>query len=64
MKRKTAVIEVYHAFGTKATTCADVFYRSKRLQHFAANDNPQALCDAARAWARANGFTHCKVSYG
>jgi L-alanine-DL-glutamate epimerase-like enolase superfamily enzyme len=64
MKRKTAIIEVYKAWGTKATFCADVLYRGKRLKDFAANETPQALCDAARAWAHANGFTHCKVSFG
>lgn len=60
---KTATIEIYHVFGTKALNGADVWYRGK-LQHRVADSYaPQRLLDLARMWAYENGFTHVKVRY-
>mgnify|MGYP001575787783 CR=1 FL=1 len=61
MARKTATITIYRIFSTARDHVADVRYRGKLVRSY---DGvvPQALCDKARAWAHANGFTHCNVA--
>ena len=61
---KTATINVYHVWGSKSTTAADVRYRGKLLRAYMSRETPQALLDQARAWAHAHGFTHTKIIYG
>ena len=60
---KTATINVYHVFGTKRTTGADVRYRGKLLRYYVENETPQKLLDKAREWAYGHGFTHTKIIY-
>lgn len=61
---KTATIRIYHVFGTKKTTAADVRYRGKLLRYYIENETPKTLLDKAREWAHAHGFTHTKIIYG
>ena len=61
---KTAKINVYHVFGTKNQTCADVTYRGKLLKRIHGIDTPQKHLDTARLWAYENGFTNTKIIYG
>ena len=60
---KTATVRIYHIFGTKNEFCADVMYRGRLLRYFY-GEGPQALCDKARAFAHAQGYTHTKVIFG
>ena len=61
---KTATIRVYHVFGTKNQTSADVVYRGRVLRFFEGIDTPQKYLDMARQWAYNNGFSHTKIIYG
>lgn len=61
---KTATINVYHVWGSKSTTAADVRYRGKLVRAYMGKESPQTLLDQAREWAYTNGFTHTKIIYG
>ena len=61
---KTATIRVYHVFGTKKQTSADVLYRGKVLKFFEGIDTPQKYLEMARQWSHQNGFSHTKIFYG
>lgn len=61
---KTATIRIYHVFGTRKQTAADVLYRGRVLRFFEGIDTPQKYLDLARTWAHDNGFTHTNIIYG
>ena len=48
-------IRINHIFGTSGEFCADVMYRGK------VSDD---LSKAAHQWAKNQGFTHMRVTFG
>jgi len=60
---KTATIRINHIFGTSGEFCADVMYRGKLLHSFDGKI-PNDLSKAAHQWAKNQGFTHMRVTFG
>ena len=61
---KTATINIYHVFGTKNQTCADITYRGKLIKRLHGIENPNFILCNARKFAHDNGFSHTKIIYG